>query len=582
MGAEKDLRDHTMPLSGARTGNLSFVLLSIILIAVTFSFYAGSLTNEFVWDDNIFIVQNPFIHDFSHCREVLTRNVAHSSGARNNFYRPVYSLLNMFNYVTGGGKPFVFHLTNIFLHAACSVLVFFLIFLISRNVFIAFATALFFSAHPVQTQAVTYIAGRADPLYSVFVLCSIICFIVYMRNRRNILLYFVSLISFALALLSKEVALVTPFLIALYLFSVADDTGTRGKGKWLLTVPFFVVLASYLLTRATVLDFSKTAFSTLSLPALPFYVRALTACKAVFLYFRFLFYPVGFHMETHLAGSGSIMEVPTLMAVIGIVLVLLLFILFWKRSKLKFFGLAWFFIGLLPVLNLYPVNAFIAVHWLYLPCAGLFFLVNLVLWDLLQSRKTGGRNKVFLFLFITLSAGAILGTLTYRKNMEWKDDETLYKSILPYSQTPRVYINLGNIYAGRNEFDKAVPCYLKALKIAPGQTEAYANLGYIYIEMGEHGKAEQVLLKAVEISPKHANSHFNLGVAYANMGRNDKALEEINKAIELNPQHASALNVKGKIYLRLGKRTEAKGAFSRSLRIKPDQPEIRNMLARLK
>jgi tetratricopeptide (TPR) repeat protein len=431
---------------------------------------------------------------------------------------------------------------------------------------------------------VAYIAGRADPVYLLFALLSLICFIVYQKAGKRLLIYYISLVSFVLALLSKEMAIIMPFLLLFCIFTLTDREQEERKKLAKGTIPYFLILIIYVVLRVTVVDFSQTVYTGLVLQPTPFYVRALTACKAIFMYFRFLLFPVGFQLETHLAKSKSLLEGATLAAITGTIFLIFILLYIRKRDKPMFFGLAWFFLGLLPVLNLFPVNAAIAVHWLYLPSIGFFFAVSLIFWRFLEVSLPGFRpeKKTRLFVLIVILAGMLLGTLTYQKNKEWRNEETLYKSILPFSQTPRVYVNLGNIYARKGEFDKAIPCYQKALQIAPGQTEAYVNLGYIYIAKREYKKAEDILEKAIKISPRHTNAHYNLGVVYASTGRHKEALSEINKTIELNPNHIAALNTMGKIYLRQGKRSKAKEAFERSISIKPEQPRIKEILRKIK
>ena len=562
---------------------LLLLIFSVALFAAVFSAYSSSMRNEFVWDDRNFIIESPYVHDFSRWRELFTHNVGFSGGARNNFYRPVYSLLNAANFLAGGGQPFAFHLTNAFLHAACAALVMTLFFLVARDALVAFAAALLFAVHPVQTQAVAYIAGRADPLYSLFALLSMVLFTAYRRNRSKKWTYFLSLSAFALALLSKEAAALTPFYIALIAYADREAGRSPERSRLADLMPFFLLLGFYVVMRLTVLDLSKAAHSGLVVPPTAFYARAITACKAVFMYFRFLFYPVGFQMETYLPTARSIAEGASLAAVTGVAVLAGLVYYASKRDKLVFFGLAWYFMGLLPVLNLFPMNANMAVHWLYLPSAGFFFALSLILrrfTDALMSGR-GAALRVPVFLAAVLAAGAVLGGLTWRKNAEWRDEETLYKHVLLYSRTPRVYVNLGNIYTRKGDFDNAVKYYMLAKEIAPAQTEIYVNLGYVYIAKRDYPKAEEVLRQAVTISPRHANAHFNLGVTYANMGRFREALLEIEKTLELNPNHTAALNTRGKIYLKQGEAVRAREAFMKSLAVDAGQDDIRKIVETL-
>ena len=315
-------------------------VFSIILVAASFFSYSSSFNNDFVWDDRSFIIESPFVQTTSHWKELLIHNVGYSSGARNNFYRPVFSIFNMLNYVMGGGKPLAFHVTNVLLQSVCSVLVLVFIFLICDNVYIGFTTALLFALHPVQTQSITYISGRADPLYAIFILLSIICLIFSDRYKKNRLLAGASLFAFLLALLSKESAIIAPALIVLFFYVFSDGIQPKMGTAFKKAAPYFAVLGIYILTRISIFDFSKTAYSGLVLEPAPFYVRALTSFKAIFMYFRFLLFPEGFKMETYLSKARSILEGSAFLSASGVAAIAMIVSYVKKHDKLVFFGLA--------------------------------------------------------------------------------------------------------------------------------------------------------------------------------------------------------------------------------------------------
>ena len=563
----------------AGPGKNNKIILCMILVALTFLFYSGSFKNDFVWDDKYFIVDDLSVHTFADWQKVFYQNQGYFKDRGNNFYRPLYSLTNMLDYKLGRGRPFIFHVTNTAFHAGAAVLVFILIFLIFGNIYVAFGTAALFALNPVQTEAVTYIAGRADPMYAFFALLSIITFIKFFSEGKKAYLYFISIGLFAFSLLSKEAGIITPFLILLCVSTLPKNAQLPSeKKKVLLLAPYFAVLSVYILLRATVLNFSKSGFTGLPVTIPPLYLRALTSCKAIFLYLKFLLLPSGFQMETYLPVSKSLMEPQTFMAVVGIAGLIAMFFYAKNRNKAIFFGMAWFFLVLFPMLNIIPINSIFAVHWLYLASVGFFFIINTVLWKMF----TRFNLKSYAFFTVILVYGLVLGVMTYDKNKEWKDDETLYKSILPLSQTPRVYVNLGNSEVQRHDLKKAEQYYLRALEIAPQQSEAYGNLGYIYNTENKFDKAEEVLKKAISINPKLADAHFNLGVCYAKTRRYGEALKEIDATLEISPNHNMAFKLRGEVYLCMGNPSAAKEAFERSLRINPDQPDIRKRLENLK
>lgn len=550
-------------------------ILSFVIIVVTILCYSSSLQNEFVWDDVHFIKNDPNIHSMRNIDKLFTRNVGYGGGSRNNFYRPVFSLVNMIDHMIGGGQPAVFRITSVLLHAACAVLIWLLFLRLSGNRWVSFSAGLLFALHPVQTQAVAYTAGRADSLYVMFGALSILLFLGHIDRPARLTPLVMSVLCLCLALLSKETAVIIPFLTLLCV-NRAKGPVRENREHYKRTWPLFGLTGIYILLRLTVLDFSDIAYSGLSLETPPFTTRALTACKALVMYLRYLAVPTGFQMETHLPASSSLTDPAAFLSLAVLVPAAFLIYRFRKKFRDTGFGMSWFIISLVPVLNLFPVNAFIAIHWLYLPSAGFCLAVSSLVWHAL--RRTGYLRIRFFLLLLTVAA-LVLGTLTWRKNFEWKDQITLYESILRYSRTPRVYVNLGNIYVNRGDLDKAGEYYLKALEIAPGQTEAYVNLAYIYNARKDYGKAEKNLEKALSLSPRHPNAHFNLAVVYFNTGRRDRAVERIKRTLELNPNHTAALNVLGKYYYRTGRKKKAAALFARSLRLSPGQPGIEKLYA---
>src|SRR3989344_7474333 len=152
-------------------GNKQLILI-LALITIGFFIYAFNLNNPLFWDDDEWIKGNAFVHSFSYLKEIFTQNVEAGFGLQSNYYRPLLLLSFLFNYVLHGVASFGYHLLSNSIHIANGVLVFVLLakFLSSRASFIA---ALLFLIHPAQTEAVTYISGRGDPMSVFFMLMAL-------------------------------------------------------------------------------------------------------------------------------------------------------------------------------------------------------------------------------------------------------------------------------------------------------------------------------------------------------------------------------------------------------------------------
>jgi 4-amino-4-deoxy-L-arabinose transferase-like glycosyltransferase len=234
-------------------------LISIIsiVIAIAFAVYSNALSNGFVYDDGYQILQNPWITDAKYIPEIFSKNVwgFRQNDSITNYYRPMMHLIYMFNYHIFGLKPWGFHLVNIFLHAGCSVLVFLIVLRLLRispssasvsSMAPPFIAALLFATHPIHTEAVTWVAGLTDVSCTFFYLLS---FYFYIRSTGSILLmkgtYLLSIASFFLAALCKEIALTLPLILVVYDYaSRRDEVAFPSFLK--KYVPYFVVAGGYL------------------------------------------------------------------------------------------------------------------------------------------------------------------------------------------------------------------------------------------------------------------------------------------------------------------------------------------------
>src|SRR3989338_6086886 len=203
-------------------------ILSVLLILViSIAIYSNTLKNGFVYDDRFTIVDNIFIKDWKNLPELFSKTYFSRSGEET--YRPIVTLTYFLDYSLWGLKPFGYHLTNLFLHSANVVLVYlFALSLFPLNKggqgvvrWIAFLTALLFSIHPVQAEAVNAISFREDLLVVLFLLPALLLFLKVsdpssMDKIRWWTFYILSLLLYLLALFSKEMAVILPLLLIGY------------------------------------------------------------------------------------------------------------------------------------------------------------------------------------------------------------------------------------------------------------------------------------------------------------------------------------------------------------------------------
>jgi superkiller protein 3 len=216
----------------------------------------------------------------------------------------------------------------------------------------------------------------------------------------------------------------------------------------------------------------------------------------------------------------------------------LLIYAFRKRNSnvLFFFSVCWFFIALLPVSSIYPVNAFyMAEHWLYLPSIGFFIIVSKGLADLYTCKKARIFELFFAIIIVAYSC------LTIMQNIYWRDPISFYTRTLRYiPSSARVYNNLGYTYFCLGKYSEAIAIYNKAIAINPKYAEAYDNLGVACMNLNKHEEAINAYKRAIEIKPKFANPYNNLGIALSQAGKSAEALASFKQAIEIDPHFGDA------------------------------------------
>lgn len=512
-------------------------VLAVIGIAlIGFLAYSNSLNNNFMWDDYFLVRNNAHIKQWSYIGRIFIEDVGTGSGIKIGFWRPLQMLTYMCNYACAGLNLRTYHLTNIVLHILVALALYWCIVRLFANKLIAFVAALLFSVHPVHTEAVTYISGRSDSLAALCILLSFIAYLRYLQSRRGTMYTFM-LISFSLALLSREISIFFP--LSLLLYHYAFKIPCRAKT---LILPF-VLSVGYIVARLTLLKsfLPETATSTV-LERLP------GAFVALANYSRLLCMPSDLHMEygNRFFGwhsTGTLIGVFLFVAVIGL--------LYRKRNsdRLLFFSFGWFLLWLLPSLNIFPINAYMAEHWLYLPSMGIFIILANVFYKAYTAARTRAAAIICVIILIVTYA-----FLTLQQNEYWKHPIAFYERTIRYNPfSARLYGNLGSTYRELGKFEEAVAAYQKALEVNPSFTGVYINMGIAYEQMGNYGEAIKAYEKAALSHPEDAAAYAKLAQAYYTANNPKVACRYYQKAVLLGHTFAPSFSGTLQTYCKSGR-----------------------------
>ncbi|MFC1658842.1 hypothetical protein ACFL1D_05615, partial [Candidatus Omnitrophota bacterium] len=217
----------------------------ILILSLGFLIYSNSLDGQFLLDDNKLVKNNASIKSWNRLSERLVRDI---DPRRARQYRPVPLFTYALDYSLWKLDTRGYHLTNILVHVLTALALYWLVNILFKNNFLSLLTALFFLVHPVHTEAVCYISGRADLLVSLFMLLSIILYI-KLLDARNPVFYLLMLAGCVLAVFSKENSLILPGLLLIYHYAF------RKKVKFSAFIPALIITFIYTILR---LIFSKS------------------------------------------------------------------------------------------------------------------------------------------------------------------------------------------------------------------------------------------------------------------------------------------------------------------------------------
>jgi tetratricopeptide (TPR) repeat protein len=505
----------------------SFVVKKIwavlILLAAVLVSYPPALRNGFVWDDTALILRDPLIRSWRLVPESFNHFLFIDATA-SDFYRPLQRLSYTLDYALVGFQPALYHVTSILWHALAAIALFFFAqeFLSSfgierrRSVLVALIPALVWAIHPVQSAAVVYVSGRADPLAATFGFTGLflLCQGLRLTGRPKLLTIIGSGTAFLLSAFSKESGLIFPILgILLVVFR-------KNWGELWKTI----AIAAFVGTIYFVLRFSAEHQPAPQLtPPPPLLVRPIIVARAVAEYAGLIVFPWNLHMdrdvETQPSGfsEASLSQAAwrELETLLGFVLIAAFFI--WllrarKRNPAAFVCLLFALISYLPVSGIVALNASAAEHWIYLPSAFLFLAAAIELASLkqpLQSRRwTTASAAVFIALWMAFLSGR-----TFARTFDWKDQRTfLERTIAHGGNSARMLINLGGLELSEGKLEDAAVHLHEALQKKPDQPLAIINLGAVALKQNDFKLARELLTRATQMPVVGAQAHELLAV----------------------------------------------------------------------
>lgn len=558
----------------------------LLAAATLIAFWPVTRCDFLNYDDTDYFTSNPHV-----LTGLTMANIswAFTTGHASNWH-PITWLSLMFDASWAGKNPFVPHLTNLLFHTANVILLFLLLRRLTAATWRSAFVAALFALHPLHVESVAWVSERKDVLSLCFGLLALLAYARYAKQsavngqqsvassrainyQPSTIHYFLSLLLFALSLMSKPMLVTLPFLMLLLDWWPLQRISTWNfqlanvRAVLLEKIPFLMLsLASSVITFVVQQKGGAVAtFTSFPLPE--------RVANAFVSYARYLGktvwpeplanpYPHPGHWDLSL-----VIYSVALVAGLSAIAVLLA-----RKYPFAFTGWFWFLGTLIPMIGLVQVGeAAMADRYSYLPLIGIFIIV---VW---------GAGEVFARwrlpqAAIALAAALILlaSAVQTRSQLQfWRNSETLFRHTLAMTENNQVaWNNLGTWLSGSGQVAEAMDCFRRALQIKPGNPNTLYNLGNAFAKLGNWDEAINNYQSALQTTPDAADILSNLGFALAARKQYADATACFEKSLKLDPDSADAHNNFATV-LFIGHRfDEAAQHYRAALRLAPDNPQI--------
>jgi tetratricopeptide (TPR) repeat protein len=598
---------------GDAPGNWLPKIAAAAIAVAALAAYSNSFRGSLVFDDLPAIMENSTIRQMS--TALSPPNNATVAG------RPLVNLTLAANYAWGGTDPWGYHLVNLTIHLSAALILFDLARRTPSAAFpppspqpssegrgricrtplaVAFAGALWWAVHPLQTESVTYVVQRAESLCGLLYLTVLYCLLRGAQSARSGAWYGACALACWLGMATKEVMATAPAVALIY-----DRVFLAGSFRqaWRDRKGLYAALAaSWLLLAYLVLGTGGRSGSAGFHHQITPIAYAATQAGAILGYLRLSVWPAGLVFDYGRQTVGGLHEaLPAIVAVAGLLLASL-----WalrRRPSVGFLAVA-FFVILAPSSSIVPVaTQTIAEHRMYLPLAAVTVGLGWALFAFsrrLEERRAGRAKQISpkssslvglagsshptlqleepatssriprAFVIIALFVAALLGWQTRRRNNDYRTEESIWADTLTkMPENPRAWVNLARAHFNEGDARQALQELTKAVELDPDYADARVNRGIAYQALGALDDARHDFDQAIALEPDVAGHYFRRGVVSRLLGRTEDAIADYQKAVQLQPALANAWFNLGNLYANLKQDNTALECYSRTIEVAP-------------
>jgi Flp pilus assembly protein TadD len=564
------------------------IIVSLLLIAITWAIYARVARFELVsYDDAVYVN--------AHVKRGLTFDGLRWAfvGYHDSNWIPCVWLSLMVDSTLFGSSPAGYHVTNVVIHTANVLLIFWILTSATHCLEQSAFVAALFAIHPLHVESVAWVSERKDVLSMFFGLLALAAYVAYARQRRIGYLA-AAFLAYVGSLLSKQTFVTLPFLLLLLDYwplgrlnpapaaspkSGRDQAASGGDAATKLRfdsrlivekLPFFAVSAVFCVI-AVLAQASTGAFDSVSLK---------TRClNAVFVYFRYLektlvpinlsaFYP-------HPRAGLSLMAVS--LAFVALAAVTAFAAVNWRRRPYLIVGWLWYLGTMVPMIGLVQVGGQqMADRYTYLPLLGVYIMAAWLVPSLVPARLASPR------LGITLAAACVLGyaAVAWFQVDYWRNSVALYQRMLAATDDNYVgHYLLGIELLKQRKFDEGLSHTREAVRIEPHSGRAHYLLGVALQTAQQHDEAAREYQTSLTLNERYFLPHLNLGTIFLSRRQNADAKREFERAAQLEPDDGRAVANLAALALQTGDDPQAIAYAQRALQIDGSLSMCHRMLA---
>jgi tetratricopeptide (TPR) repeat protein len=572
-----------------------------ILIAAVFAAYGPSLRNGFVFDDAMFVRDDPRLRTLGESRRLFAEPLwgyLDEEGMRHlhEYYRPLQTFPLALVRVVVPEDAWPAHLLSLILHAANAVLVWSILRSLLGSAGVALSLALLWAVHPGYSEAVLWISNLAGLGVALSILAIFRLHLAAGKlstdgqgdctsgkmddawTARSVAICAIGGLLMLGGLLFHEIGIVAPLLLVAYEATAARPA--RWRRLAMECAALVAALAVYAWLRARALGALLPGFGELALGPRELMINAIGLLPQ---YARTFLWPFDLNMYHDFDPIGGIGDVRLLAGAALVVGYAALFAATRRRRPLIAFSILWIAVVIAPYLIVrWPHLNVFAERYLYLPAVGVFLLLGAA-WGWLNERRPPAPALRRAAVAAVAAACCVGLVMIWRRTPDWHDDVTLYSKTL--TQSRRAWLirnNLAVHHLRENRYEDGIRVLHEALSVAGTMPEGAHNLGLLRAELGDDAGALRAFLAASRAGTPKLSTLLNLGYMYDRVGKRREAVITYMKLLARNRDYVAAWFNLAMIAFEAGQYDNARTAVARVLLLSPYDAEALELQHRLR